>query len=581
VGIPFREYWELLARHIRPQRGRFLLLTVLLLGSIGLQLLVPQVVSRFIDATGVGEAERTLLLMALGFIGLALFQQVVAVAATYVGENVAWTATNALRGELARHCLGLDMAFHNDTTPGQLIERIDGDVGQLADFFSQIVVRVLGNLLLMLGILVVLFFEDWRVGVGFTVFVVFVLLILNRVRGLAVPHQKAKRQASAELFGFLEEQLAGTEDIRSSGGVGFVLDRLYRLQYGWMRYDYKAWLMDAAIGVVSGAALILGNVGAVLGGYHLYVGGAVTLGGVYLIVQYLELLIRPFHELAHHVESLQTVGASIERLADLRALKCTVQDGSTESFPEGPLSLDFDRVSFSYSPEEPALIDLSFSLAAGRVLGLLGRTGSGKTTVARLAFRLYDATVGSIRLNGVDTRSVRLGALRQCLAYVTQDVQLFRASLRDNLTFFDRSISDEHILNALEALELGDWYRALPDGLDTALAAGGRNLSAGEAQLLALTRVFLRDPALVVLDEASSRLDPATERRIERAIDRLIKDRTAIIIAHRLPTVKRADEILILDNGRLVEHGERQPLARDSSSRFHQLLQTGLEEVLA
>jgi ATP-binding cassette subfamily B protein len=309
-------------------------------------------------------------------------------------------------------------------------------------------------------------------------------------------------------------------------------------------------------------------------------GGAITLGGVYLIIQYLELLIRPFHELAHHVESLQTVGASIERLAELRALECGLQDGIRESLPDGPLSLDFDRVSFSYSREEPVLVDLSFSLAAGRVLGLLGRTGSGKTTVARLVFRLYDASAGSVKLSGVETRSVRLGALRGRLAYVTQDVQLFQASLRDNLTFFDHGVSDERILKAIDALELGDWYGALPDGLDTALEAGGRNLSAGEAQLLALTRVFLRDPALVVLDEASSRLDRATERRIERAVDRLLTGRTAIIIAHRLPTVKRADEILILDNGRLVEHGDRLPLAIDPSSQFHRLLQTGLEEVL-
>jgi ATP-binding cassette subfamily B protein len=152
--------------------------------------------------------------------------------------------------------------------------------------------------------------------------------------------------------------------------------------------------------------------------------------------------------------------------------------------------------------------------------------------------------------------------------------------VRDNLTFFDRGISDEKILAAIEQLELGDWFRSLPKGLDTVLETGGHSLSAGEAQLLAFTRVFLRDPGLVILDEASSRLDPATEQRIERAIDQLLRDRTAIIVAHRLHTVHRADDVMILDDGRIREYGPRKALAADPASHFSSLLQTGLEEVL-
>jgi len=219
-------------------------------------------------------------------------------------------------------------------------------------------------------------------------------------------------------------------------------------------------------------------------------------------------------------------------------------------------------------------------LKPGSVLGLLGRTGSGKSTLARLIFRLYDPRSGCIEVNGADLRHAHLEVLRRNIAIVTQDVQLFRASIRDNLTFFDRSISDEKILVTLDELELGDWYRCLPKGLDTELDTGSRSLSAGEAQLLAFTRVFLRNPGLVILDEASSRLDPATEGRLERAIDKLLQDRTAIIIAHRLDTVQRADEIMILEGGRVSEYGDRKQLVADTRSRFYQLLQTGLEEVL-
>jgi ABC-type multidrug transport system fused ATPase/permease subunit len=197
-----------------------------------------------------------------------------------------------------------------------------------------------------------------------------------------------------------------------------------------------------------------------------------------------------------------------------------------------------------------------------------------------LIFRLYDVKSGTINVDETPICDLQLQTLRRRVAIVTQDVQLFRASVRDNLTVFDRSIPDEQILKTLQDMELGDWYRSLPRGLDTELDTGSRSLSAGEAQLLAFTRVFLRDPGLVILDEASSRLDPATEGRLERAVEKLLQNRTAIIIAHRLHTVHRADEIMILESGTVSEYGERKQLAADPNSRFFQLVQTGLEEML-
>ena len=306
-----------------------------------------------------------------------------------------------------------------------------------------------------------------------------------------------------------------------------------------------------------------------------------TMGTVFLLVNYANLLARPMRDLTRQIEDLQTIGASTQRLADLRAIKPKMADGPGVDSGSGPAGIEFSSVSFSYVEEEPVLQDVSFQLRPGQVLGLLGRTGSGKTTLARLVFRLFDPTSGRILLQGHDIRQAKLKALRQQVAMVTQDVQLFQATVRDNLTFFDRSIPDERIRHVIDELELSDWYAALPDGLDTKLETGGRGLSAGEGQLLAFTRIFLRDPGLVILDEASSRLDPATEQRIERAVDRLLQNRTAIIIAHRLGTVERADEIMILDRGAIGEMGQRAALAADPDSRFYHLLQTGLEEVLA
>jgi ABC-type multidrug transport system fused ATPase/permease subunit len=580
MNIPLKRYWDLLADYIKPQKGRFSLLAVLLLSSIGLQILNPQIMRYFIDAATLGQATEKLAIAALAFIGIALFQQVVGVSATYVGENVAWTATNALRAELARHCLNLDMGFHNNSSPGKLIERIDGDVAQLSNFFSQLVIRVLGNLVLLMGILFALFLEDWRVGMAFAVFAFITLYALNRVRGLAIPHQKALRQADADLFGFLEERLAGTEDIRSSGAIDFIIRGLYKLQRAILEHWYKAGMMFVVVRLTAGVSLVLGTAMAFVAGYHLFQDGVMTLGTVYLIIHYTNLLGRPIRELTQQVESLQNIGASTERLADLRRIESKIRDGPGADVPSGPLSLAFDDVSFAYVENEPVLKDLSFELKPGTVVGLLGRTGSGKTTLARLVFRLYDPTAGLITLGDVDIRDARLKDVRQRVALVTQDVQLFQASVRDNLTFFDRNIPDERIRTVIEELELADWYQSLPDGLDTRLKTNG-GLSAGEAQLLAFTRVFLRDPGLVILDEASSRLDPATEQRIERAVDKLLQNRTAIVIAHRLGTVQRADDIMILKDGYVTEYGDRERLTRDPTSRFYSLLQTGLEEVLA
>jgi len=576
----FRLYWTLLSTHIKPQKGRFILLTFCMLASVSLQVLNPQIMRGFIDAALGGEAIKKLLVTGFAFLGIAILQQAVSVGVTYLGESVAWTATNALRGELARHCLDLDMGFHNTHTPGELIERIDGDVTELSNFFSQFVVTMVTNLLLLVGILFVLFWEDWRTGLAFTIFAGVALGLLNLVRDIAVPAQKARRQAEANLFGFLEEQLSGTEDIRSSGAVDFSLRELTRLQGEILKHDrishFRGWQIEILMGVV----LTIGSIMSVAAGYLLFASQLITVGTVYLFIRYINMLEQPIWMLTHQMRNFQSIGACLERLNELRAVKPKVLDGFNGRFPQGSLGVSFNCVSFSYDADERVLDELNFNLEPGQILGLLGRTGSGKTTLVRLLFRLYDPEFGEIFLGGENIREAKLEHLRSRVAVVTQDVQLFQASVRENLTFFDPEIPDRRILDVIDTLELTDWYHSLPHGLDTMLEGNGRSLSAGEAQLLALTRVFLRDPGLVVLDEASSRLDPATEMRIERAIDKLLKGRTGIIIAHRLGTIHRADQVMILEGGRIGEFGNRKQLAADVDSKFYQLLETGMEEVL-
>ena len=581
MNIPIREYWSLLGTYLRPQWKRATVMLGLLLSAVGLQLFVPQIVRAFIDGATTGTPVRELTRLAIIFLTLALIKEVASAATTYVGQDVRWRATNALRRDLALHCLRLDMRFHNLKTPGEMIERVDSDVDELSNFFSHFVVEIMGNSVLLIGVLVMLFLEDWRVGVAFLGFCFITVLVLIRVIPFAVGQWEKAREASSELFGFLEERLAGTEDIAALGAGPYILRRFSETLTVFLRDTRKAWVKGSVIWLASLVTFTLGNITALAMGAWLFQQGILTIGAVYIIFHYNEMLRRPLETITRQMQDLQRAGGSIARIKELFGMQSATQDGEGDPVPDGILALDFDGVTFSYNGDDVTLENVDFRLQPGQVLGLLGRTGSGKTTIARLLFRLYDPAQGGIRLNGIDLRQPKLDDVRTRVGMVTQDVQLFRATVRDNLTFFDRSIPDARVEEVLKDLGLWHWVETLPDGMNTELESDGGGLSAGEAQLLAFTRVFLRDPGLVILDEASSRLDPATEQLIERAVDKLFENRTAIIIAHRLATVQRADQIMILEHGRIVEHGPREYLATNANSRFFQLLQTGMEEVLA
>lgn len=581
-AIPIRAYARLLRDYLQPQIPRALLLAVLLLSSIGLQLANPQIVRYFLDSAEAQTGIERLFNAAALFMAVAIVRQIVFIAATYTSENVAWTATNALRADLALHCLKLDMSFHKQYKPGELIERVDGDVNQLANFFSQLVVNLFGNLLLVAGVLVLLMLQDWRLGLAITAATLAGLFALNWLNSRVIPRWERLRETEAQLFGSIEEWLNGTEEIRSSGAEPYILRRLYMwLRERWLRViaamRVQVWIFTLPINVFA-----LAYVAAHLIGNTLFRDGSLTIGALFVIFYYIDLVKGPLWGILDQVQELQRATASIVRITELRGIEPTIHDGPGVTFPAGPLAVTFEDVSFHYAddPDTRVLKDITFRLQPGTVLGLLGRTGSGKSTLTRLLFRFYDPSSGTIRLDAEDIRRARQTELRDRIGMVTQEVQLFRATVRQNLTLFDNTIPDERVLAVVREVGLDGWLAGLPQGLDTVLESGG-GLSAGEAQLLAFARIFLADPGVVILDEASSRLDPATEARIEHAVDRLMAGRTGIIIAHRLGTVQRADDIMILDEGRIIEYGARAALAADPASRFSQLLRTGLEEVMA
>ena len=599
MKLPIRQYARLLSTYLRPQWRWALLLALTVLVSIALRLVNPQIIRAYIDIALEQGPLSELYRAALAFAGIAVLTQGLSVLATYLGETVAWTATNALRLDLLKHVMDLDATFHKEYSSGRLIERIDGDVATLSNFFSRFVIDVIGNGILVVGILGFLFREDWRIGLPILAFAVGTLFLLIWIRKLAIPYWTKFRKLTAELYGFLGEHIAGTEDIRGNGGVQHVMRRFYEFSRRLFPVRLRSSLGGYGMWMANVALFSVGHAVAFGVGSTLWRSGLVTIGTVYLIFHYTELLRGPISEIRTQITDLQRAESGIRRIRELVDARSALDDSGDAEVPEGALGIRFDDVSFAYDLARPAAAEaaedkskgiqllpvralegIDFELQPGHVLGLLGRTGSGKTTLARLMVRLYDTTDGCVCVGGHNVRELPLAHLRQRVRMVPQEVQLFRATIRDNVRLFDSSIEDEQIHGALERLGIRDWILGLPRGLDTMLAAEGGGLSAGQGQLLALARAFLAHPGVIILDEASSRLDPATEQLLEGAMDRLLEGRSAVIIAHRLATVQRADDILILEDGKALEYGSREALISDSESHLSRLLQVGMEEVL-
>src|SRR5262245_35154034 len=411
MDLPLRRYWDLLLKYLKPLKLKVALLTLLIFSSIGLQLLNPQIIRYFIDTATAGGDYQTLLRAALTFLGVSLLLHGVSVATIYVGADVGWQTTNWLRADLARHCLKLDLSFHNEHTPGEMIERIDGDVAEIAMFFTQFVIRVVANLLLLIGILLILIPEDWRISLALAIFSLIAMGGLGYIRQMAVPHWKAARQAHAGLFGFLEERLAGLEDICSSGAAAYTMRHLFKFNHLRLQKELKGESRGNLMAWMWFSTHTLGLVVALISSYALFQAGSLTLGSVYLVIHYTTLIFGPLAEITGQLQGVQKAVASIDRVESFFSLKSRIKESGQLVLPTGPLAVAFDEVSFGYAAEVPVLQKLSFCLEPGQVLGLLGRTGSGKTTLARLLFRLYEPTSGLIRL-GVEGDERELQAFR-------------------------------------------------------------------------------------------------------------------------------------------------------------------------
>lgn len=566
--------WRALGELLRPDTWRWVGLGALVAAASALTIAGPLIIRRLIDEATAGATSAQIARLAGIFLGVAVLTQLVSVLVAWLATVSAWRTTNALRLRMTRHVLDLDHEFHRTHTPGELIQRVDGDVTSVSDFLGRVVTRAAGAVFLVGGMIVVLTVLDWRLGLGMVVYVAVALAIVVRSRHRAVEESSDEMGALGRLYGGIEERLTATEDLRANGAADHVAWRFIGDSEGALTTAIRReraflimwWLVQGAVAAGWVLALVLGAV--------LVNAGTITLGTAFLLFQYVLLVARPLEEVVHELETVQKANGAMVRVLDLLAMRPTILDHGTARPPAGPLSITLDGVCFDYGDDRPVLHDVDLHIGAGRSVGVVGRTGSGKTTFSRLVLRLVEPTAGTVALGATPIGDIALGELRRRVALVPQEVELFAGTVRDNVTLFDDGPTDADVVDALRRVGLDVLADA---GVDRELGAAGLGLSAGESQLLALARVWLSDPDVVVLDEATARVDPETERRLEAAVVELMKGRTTLVIAHRLSTLRSVDEIVVFDHGRVVEQGNRLDLVGDDDSRFARLLTISLE----
>lgn len=569
-------HWRLIGAFLAPHRRAMAGFSLLVLLAGTLPLAGPILLGAIADGVTADASVTRLVALAacLGLVGVLANGADLTV--TWLGARLAWRAANDLRVRVAAHALALGSAWHGQTTPGEVVDRVDGDATRVGELLARVVVRLAAALVTLAGVVVLLAVQDWRLGAALGVVLGAGGWVLVRLRDLAVPSGVVARQRTGEVFGAAEERLRGAEELRALGGGRYAVDDLRRRSAltiaPWRRQEMYA----TAIWSTSMLVVVGGGAVALLGGILLQQAGTMSVGQVLAAFTATQLTRRPLEQLAENIQEIQQAGAGAARLATLLATTPLVAFTGDQELPAGPLELAMTDVRAGYpGTAEDALRGVDLQLAAGEHLGVVGASGGGKTTLTRLLHRALDPRAGTVVLGGVDLRAVSEASLRRRVAVVTQEVQLLSASIRDNLTLLGSvPVDDATLVGALEQVGLGEWFARLDRGLDTRLGdeAGA---SAGEAQLLALARVLLRDPGLVVLDEPTARLDTASALAVTRALDALLVGRTAVVVAHRLATLDQVDRIAVVRHGRIVEQGPRDALLR-GDTRFAHLVEAEL-----
>jgi ATP-binding cassette subfamily B protein len=479
-----------------------------------------------------------------------------------------------LRRDVFAQLQRLEIAYFDATPVGRLVTRVTADVDALNEMFTAGIVSIVGDVLVLAGIAAVLVALDLRLALATFAILPLLFLLTLWFKSRARKSFREVRAAVARLAAFLQEHLSGMSVVQLYGREAAALDSFRAINADHRDANLRGIFYYAVYypGVEILTALGLGLVLAMGGAQALT--GAVSIGALVAFLQYAQRFYQPLADLSEKYNVLQQAMASSERIFQLLDRAPRVVSPPAGRRPERIVgALEFERVTFAYRPGQPVLQEVSFRVAPGETVAVVGHTGAGKSTLANLLLRFYDVSDGAVRVDGVDVRDWDLAALRAATGLVLQDVFLFAGDVASNLRLGDLTIDDAALRRAAADAQALEFVERLPGGFSARVEERGAGLSVGQKQLLAFARALAFDPRILVLDEATASVDSETERRIQTALERLLAGRTSLVIAHRLSTVQRADRILVLHKGRLAESGTHRELLAHGGiyRRLHEL----------
>lgn len=575
----------LLRQMLRPHRGALALSIVSVLLVSGSSAIAPILIARVLDSSiePLKQGDASVLLTLLVF-----FVAATAVTAIFSWVNVAYTVRVSLgvvvylRKRVFRHAQSLSVSFHERYTSGKVISRLTSDIDTVRSFLDSGISQLAITLLSMVISAVAIFLLDWRIGLFMLVMGVPIYFLTRWFQKTAVPVFRTMRTESAHLTSRFVETFTGIRAVKAFGA-----EAQMRVEYAQASERYRLAVMDSIkiFGIYSPVLMLLGNVfiaGAlVLGGYAV-LGGTMQIGTLLALVIYANRVFEPVMQLSEFYNMFQSAMSALEKLSSFLAEEPEVAEPehpheraveSTNGTAEGASSkvqgalVELDSAVFGYTSDRHALKETTLRIEPGTTVALVGATGAGKSTIAKLVARFYDVSAGQVRIDGVDVRQLADAQLRREVLMLTQEVFLFSASILENIRMGNPQASDEQVKAAAKAVGADAFIERLREGYESQLGRGGITLSAGQRQLVSFARVFLANPRVLILDEATASLDIPSERAVQAALRTVLAGRTALVIAHRLSTVLGANRVLVIHEGSVVEDGSPQQLIA-SGGRF-------------